>query len=309
MDDMTPPAHAKPGRRDLLWVLTLIAACGLLEVWASWLQIGSVSGFPKLGSMTTGWILPVTTEAYWTAALYAWLVAPAGPRSKLFAMWSAAGVFLLSLAGQESDHLLAAAHRTVPPVGVVGFVTALPLISVALVAILIHLRQKDREEAEKVERSEREAAQRAAAEANEAGERAALTAELEAARAELEPVLQALSDAERRAAESEAKADQFAAKLAAEKAKRARAEAANGKANGGRGSSANGKANAPANAEPDTQVPDDFDARTEALGMWLANPKITGKELGEAVGLTARWGQLRKAEFATAAASGQAPEE
>ena len=53
MDPMPPtPAHAKPARRDLLWILVLIAACGLLEVWASWLQIGSVSGFPKLGRMT-----------------------------------------------------------------------------------------------------------------------------------------------------------------------------------------------------------------------------------------------------------------
>src|SRR6185437_10222443 len=77
--------HAKPARRDLMWALVAILACGLLEVWASWLQIGAVSGFPKLGRMTTGWILPVTNEFYWIAALQAWLVDPAGPRSRLFA--------------------------------------------------------------------------------------------------------------------------------------------------------------------------------------------------------------------------------
>lgn len=34
MDPMpTAPAHAKHARRDLLWVLVLILACGLLEVW------------------------------------------------------------------------------------------------------------------------------------------------------------------------------------------------------------------------------------------------------------------------------------
>ena len=78
MPDMAE--HAKPVRRDHhLPALFLIVTCGLLEVWASWHSIGAVSGFPKLGQMTTGWILPVTTEAYWTAALYAWLVDPMRP--------------------------------------------------------------------------------------------------------------------------------------------------------------------------------------------------------------------------------------
>ena len=233
MDGMTAPAHAKPARADLLWVLVLIAACGLLEVWASWLQIGSVSGFPKLGAMTTGWILPVTTEAYWTAALYAWLVAPAGPRSKRFAMWSAAAVFGLSLAGQESDHLLAAAHRTVPPVGVVGFVTALPLIAVALIAVLIEVRHLDQADAEKTERSEREAAQHAAAEASEADERTALRAQVDALTAELETRHGALmseleaeriahASAQRDLAEALTRAEKLAAKLAARNAQQAR---------------------------------------------------------------------------------------
>ena len=88
--------------------------------------------------MTTGWILPVTTEAYWTVALFAWLVIPAGPRSRKFAMWSAAGVFTASLTGQESGHLVAAAGGAANPF-VVGLVTALPLTAVALGAVLISL--------------------------------------------------------------------------------------------------------------------------------------------------------------------------
>jgi len=302
MDPMpTPPAHAKPARRDLLWVLILIAVCGLLEVWASWLQIGSVSGFPKLGAMTTGWILPVTTEAYWTAALYAWLVDPAGPRSKGFAIWSGAAVFALSLAGQESDHLLAAAHRAVPPVWVVGGVTALPLIAVALVAVLMHLRQADREAAAESARRAAIEAELITAETAAADERTALRAELEALAGEVEPLREALAAAQDDARQANAKAESLAAKLAAQKPKRTQAKTTNA----GRRKTANGPANAaangPANGMPEMEVPDDFDARAEALDLYLSNPQISGKELGEAVGLTARWGQLRKAEFAKAA--------
>jgi hypothetical protein len=173
--------HAKPPvRRDRLWVLaalSLIVACGLLEVWASWLMIGSVSGFPKLGPMTTGWILPVTTEAYWTVALFAWLADPSGPRSRRFAMSTAVVVFALSLTGQELSHLLAAAHGR-PPAAVVMFVTALPLVAVGLGAILIHLRQLDREEAHEAAEAGARAALLAAAERAEADERTRLRAEL-----------------------------------------------------------------------------------------------------------------------------------
>ena len=148
--------HEQPARRDHLWVVVVIAACALIEVWASWLGIGSVSGFPRLGRMTTGWILPVTTEAYWGYALYAWLAGASGPRSRKFAMCTAVIMFVLSLLGQESGHLAAAAHKA-PPWWVVAFVTALPLISVGLIAILVHLRQVDREESAEAARTTAEA--------------------------------------------------------------------------------------------------------------------------------------------------------
>jgi predicted GIY-YIG superfamily endonuclease len=43
-------------------------------------------------------------------------------------------------------------------------------------------------------------------------------------------------------------------------------------------------------------------ARHQALELWLANPQITGKDLGALVGLGERWGQLRKTEFVNASA-------
>lgn len=198
-------AHAKPSvRRDyLLPALALIVACGLLEVWASWLTIGSVSGFPKLGRMTTGWILPVTTEAYWTVALFAWLVSPAGPRSRRFAMRTAIGMFVLSLTGQEAGHLIAVTLQRAP-LPVVGLVTALPLISVGLGAILIHLRQADKEERAEADeqtalRAELEAARNARDEADNAreiaGQEAAVfRAQMEAMAARVETLTRKLAE-------------------------------------------------------------------------------------------------------------------
>jgi len=222
-----PPAaeDGRPHRDRLLPVLFLIVGCGLLEVWASWLTLGSVSGFPKLGRMTTGWILPVTTEAYWSIAVVAWLADPAGAKSRRFAMCTAGVVFALSLAGQELGHVTAASHRPAP-MGLVMFVTALPLVAVALGAVLIHLRQADREEAGVAARAAREAARRAAEDAAAADERTWLRRELEALsarrdedvsalRAELDEAASALASARRDAAESLRRAEALERRLSA----------------------------------------------------------------------------------------------
>jgi hypothetical protein len=278
MNDMPPtPAHAKPARRDLIWVLVLIAACGLLEVWASWLQIGALAGFPKLGAMTTGWILPVTTEAYWTAALYAWLVDPAGPKSKLFAMGSGAAVFALSLAGQESDHLLAAAHEAVPPVWVVGFVTALPLIAVALVAVLIHLRQTDRDEAAEVVR-----------ESALAAELAAVRGELESALAAADPLRKALTAAQEEAAVLTRKLARISGQKPTRKSAPKKAASSTRKST--------------PSSTPEPQVPDDVDTQAEALRILAANPDISGSELGRQLGRTERYGCMLKKSLAASTA-------
>jgi hypothetical protein len=174
--------------RDHLWVVFVIAACCVFEVWASWVTIGSLSGFPKIGGphgFSTDWTLAVTTEAYWGYALYSWLAAAPGPRSRRFAMWSAGAVFILSLTGQGAAHLLKPGQQPGP--ALVVFVTSLPVITLALIAVLVHLRQLDREEAEETqraaERREREAARLRA----ENDERTALRkriAEMTAGRAE-----------------------------------------------------------------------------------------------------------------------------
>lgn len=142
MSEMTQtPAHAKRvPRRDHSWVLAVIAACCLIKVWPSWVGIGAEAGFPKIGRMATDWTLAVVIEAYWAYAVYAWLAA-VGRRSRRFAMWSAAGVFVLSVVGQSAAPVMAATAVKV-------FANALPVIVLALIAILVHLRHLDRAEAE-----------------------------------------------------------------------------------------------------------------------------------------------------------------
>lgn len=327
MNDMPPkhatPAAPEPKRRDHLWVLIIIGACALLEVWGSWLGIGAVSGFPKFGRMTTGWILPVTTEAYWGYALFAWLAGAPGPRSRRFAMATAVIMFCLSLAGQECGHLIAAANQKAPE-AMVGFVTALPLIAVGLIAILIHLRQADREEAAAAARAAAEAARLAREERIATDERTALRRQLATERQARDTELCGLGDELRAERTARTDAQQEAARLAGAEARLEQAqataeteqearqaaetaladiqkklEAAEAKAarlarklepnapNGTRTSAAKNR----------TTVPNDVAARAEALRVLDENPGITGKELGELCGMGERWGQLRKKEY------------
>ena len=228
MTDMPiTPAHAKPvSRRDHLWVLAIVAAFALYDVWGAWTNLGNKSGFPH----GTGWTLTVIVEAYWGYALFAWLAAAPGRRSRRFAMLSAFGVFALSLIGQGASHL--AAHSQPPP-AVVVFVATLPVTVLALLAVLVHLRHVDRAEAEQVAEAAVQAAEQAAMERAEADERVALRAqvaameeqmsdEVDALYAEVSAAETARDDAQREAAEARTRADGLAKKLAAKSAQKTR---------------------------------------------------------------------------------------
>lgn len=334
MTDMgQAPAHARPEQRDHLWVLLVIAACCLLEVWASWVLIGGMSGFPKLGGkhgVPTDWTLAVTTEAYWGYALYAWLRAAPGPKSRRFAKWSAAAVFALSLTGQGASHLVR--PGAAPPPVLVVFVTALPVIVLALIAILIDLRQRDREDAAEAGRAAAEAGRKAAEEAAAADERTALRADLKALREAYETAERDRADAESRAARQadleasleagqaaletlrgELEAAQAGRDAAQQQAQDAAAKSEilarkldaiqernrrrNKPAKRGETAQRNGRAISRA-----TQVPNDVDARAEALAILDTEPGISGAELGPRVGKSKRWGQLLKNELSTAPA-------
>jgi hypothetical protein len=281
MDDMTSPAHAKHAPKDYLWVLAVIAACALIKVSPSWVGIAAAAGFPRFGRMPTDWTLAVIMEAYWGYALYAWLAAASGVRSRRFAMWSAAGVFTLSLAGQSAARLVGAKVMT-------GFANGMPVIVLALIAILVHLRQLDRAEAVQAEEAARKA-ERARAEAAAADdERTALRAQLEDARAAVDPLRADLETARSELARVTAKAGAATAKLEAQRK---------------RNSPAKRRATSPRNRSEisrATKVPDDVGARAEALGILASEPDISGADLGLRVGKSKRWGQLFLRGLATA---------
>ena len=268
------PAHAKPvSRRDHLWVLAIVAGFALYDVWGSWTEIGNKSGFAH----GTGWTLTVIVEAYWGYALFAWLAAAPGRRSRRFAMWSAGGVFVLSLIGQGASHL--AAGR-MPPSAVVVFVSTLPVVVLALLAVLVHLRHLDRVEASATEEVAMKAARLAAVETAEADERGQLRAELEMLREEMRAAECARDEAAQEAADATAKAETLARKLASVS---------------GSGRGRNGHAKTPATGgrtSAETQVPKDVDAQAEALTILAREPEISGAQLGLRVGNSERWGQL-----------------
>jgi hypothetical protein len=305
MDGMAPtPAHAKPARKNHLWVLFAIAFPAAVEVWASWVGVGSRSGFPVirlpfgLPAFSTGFSLAVGMEAYWGYALYVWLAAAPGPRSRAFAMWSAICAFALSLLGQVGYHLMLAEHMAGAPVLIVVFVAALPVTLLGLTAILIHLMHADRRDAD-------EAAEVRAREAAEVEQAAAGADELTAMRDALEAEIAAreAAEADREIARGEtaeiaAQAEILERKLAAAVARNARKDK---RATPPRGKGANPHA---------TEVPNDVDAQAEALAILAAEPNISGAKLGPRVGKSGRWGQLFLQGLTTASApKGQDPEE
>lgn len=264
----TSPAHAKPALRDHMWVLAVIAGFALYDVWESWTQVGNKSGFAH----GTGWTLTVIVEVYAAYALFGWFGAP-GVRSRRFAMWSAFGVLVLSLIGQGSSVLAAAA---MPPLWLAVFVKDLPVVVLALIAVLIHLRRLDRAESAAAEEVRVRAAQEAREAATAADERTVLRGELEAARAALEPLRAELETARNELGRVTAKAEAAEAKLAAA-SQRKKASVSRAKKDSG---------------SPRTGVPRDVDARAEALAVLASEPGISGAALGERVGRTARWGQM-----------------
>src|SRR6185437_8675565 len=115
MTDMSK--HAS--KRNHPWFLFVIAVPAAVEVWACWVGLGSLCGFPVIGrnghGVPTNWTLAVGLEAYGAYALKVWLGSAPGPRSRKFAQWSSLGAFTLSLIGQVSYHLMLAAHMTRAP--------------------------------------------------------------------------------------------------------------------------------------------------------------------------------------------------
>lgn len=297
-DVTTKAAHAKPALKDHLWVLAVIAGFALFDVWESWTQLGNKSGFAH----GTGWTLTVIVEAYAGYALFAWFNTP-GRRSRRFAMWSAFGVLGLSLIGQGSSTL--AAHAT-PPLWLAVFVKDLPVVVLALIAILIHLRRLDRGEAAAAELAHAETAQEAAEEAAATDERTVLRAELdaqrEASQAELETLRGELDAAtidrsrvEQDAADALAKVEALTQKLARVSGRKPARKSTPNKV-----SASTPNTGAGSTLEP--EVPEDVDTQAEALRIIAQEPGISGSALGRRLGKSERYGCMLKKSLTRATA-------
>jgi Tfp pilus assembly protein PilX len=273
MPDMTShrttERHAAKTRRDHLWVLAVIAAFALYDVWGGWTQIGNKSGFAH----GTGWTLTVIVEVYWGYALYAWLAAAPGPRSRRFAMCSAAGVFVLSLVGQAFAHL--AAHR-MPPTAAVVFVSMLPVIVLALIAILVHLRHIDRAEIAEAERGVAEATALAAA-----------SAALQQAEAERDTARAEAAEVSARAAALEVRLE-AALKGSIEKPAPRRG-------------SATPRPRVRSEGQTEEQK---LGTEAAALAILAEEPGISGSELGRRLGTTPGYGRTLMRRLAPASAGG-----
>lgn len=267
------PEQAGRNRQGFPWLLLAIAAPAAVEVWTCWVGLGSLCGFPKIGHVSTDWTLAVGMEAYGGYALYIWLGAAPGRKSRSFAQWSALGAFALSLIGQVTYHLMLAKHIRMAPSGVIVFVSCLLVVVIAFAAILTHLMHTDARTAE--------------TEAGESASRTALDAE-RAARARAVTDL----DAERRksaelaaaAARAEAKAEALARKLAAIP------KPVTGRGSGRKRDAAppgNGNPAAGPSAAPDTQedeAPEDLDS--EARVLWYLDKGHSASQAGIKAGLT-----------------------
>lgn len=206
-------------QKDRLWVVGLIAVAAAAEVWATWLGLGSLSGFPvlRLGkiAVATSWTLSVGMEAYGGYAMWVWLAAGGGVRSRAFAMWSSLGAFVLSLIGQVAYHEMLARHAQRAPSWLIGFVACLPVIVLGLAAILTHLMQGDKRAAQAAAEKKRAAEEKAAIERAEADERVALRARVGNLEDELSAARGALETAQAETVEALARAERLEKKLAA----------------------------------------------------------------------------------------------
>lgn len=322
MSDMGNGQHEVPERHKThLWVLILIAVPAAIEVFACWVGLGSLTGFPPVLGHGTGWTLAIGMEAYGGYAMWAWLSGAPGERSRKFAMGSAIAAFTLSLGGQVAYHLMLAYKLHSAPVTVVVFVACLLVVVLGFAAALIHLMHADARAAEDARARTLRAQQEAAQLRAESDERAALRAQIADMGVQLADAHDAREAAQRVAdLRAEAERERDAARAAQEDALRARdaadearteaeqraakAEADNARLARKLASAAPAKGAGRGRREAATTVPSDVDARAEALALYLSNPDISGASLGTDVGMSKRWGQDRKKEFESRTAEG-----
>jgi hypothetical protein len=253
-------------KRNHQWLLIAIAIPAAVEVWACWVGLGSLCGFPVIGGESTDWTLAIGMEAYGAYALFVWLGAAPGLRSRKFAQWSALGAFALSLIGQVAYHIMLADKIKRAPVGVIVFVACLLVVILAFAAILTHLMHSDA-------RAAVNTAEETVLRESLAGERSArlqAEAERDAARQE--------------AANVTAKAATFLEReLAAFRQRTGNGNAGGAGSSGGAGNGTRKRVTAPDDTDEE-EAPSDLDS--EARVLWYLDRGYSASKAGVKAGLT-----------------------
>lgn len=287
MDDVTTtPAHARPRAEGLIaaWLCLVIAGAttATFNIWNA-----VFSSMALVPGILEG-VAPVAL-----AMIVSHLVAVYRGGRFLQAVTFAVMLGAMALSVRATGAVVR------PAAGDLWWLYGAVIDTAALVALRVLLSLKSR-----AAQSERD---RAAGAAAAADERAVLRAQLAAQQEALEAAQDAQRAAQDRAAEAERaavqaaqKAEVLARKLEAAKPKRPRRAPAQDRAAAPRSTRAEARA---------TEVPDDLDARAEALAILAAEPGISGAQLGPRVGMSKRWGQEFKRDLAAAAPRGQDPEE
>jgi hypothetical protein len=271
MTDMSK--HAS--KRSQPWLLFIIAIPAAVEVWACWVGLGSLCGFPKLGRLSTNWTLAIGMEAYGAYALRVWLGNAPGQRSRTFAQWSALGAFMLSLIGQIAYHLMLANGMRRAPDAVIVFVACLLVVVLAFAAILTHLMHAD-ERAAINAGEERSMQTRLAAERDA---RLQAEADRDTARAEAADT----------AARAEAALRQPAGRHKDDAAARRKIATATRKS---------------AAKDPEAQAAE-IVTHAEAELILTAEPDISGSELGRRLGTTPGYGRTLKRKLTQVGSGGE----
>lgn len=132
-------------------VVGLVAASAFVSIWGGWVGLGGLAGFgpvnllPGIGDGMTvdlAITLPLGIESYAAIALYVAVSGIVTGSARLFAWCSAVGALLLGAVGQSLYHVLTAEEGgSAAPLGVVIFVSVLPVAVLGLASVLLHLAE------------------------------------------------------------------------------------------------------------------------------------------------------------------------
>ena len=265
----TPAAHAKPapGGRIAAWLCLVIAG-------AATVTFNIVHAWRSGMASPLGFVEGVVPVALAMIVSHLVATSPAGKFLK--------GITFAVMIGALALSVRATGTVVAPAAGPLWWLYGAVVDTAALVSLQVLLSLRSR--AAQYERD------RAAAETAVADERVALRRELEAQREAFSAAQAERDEAQKEAADIIAKAEVMERKLAAAAgSKRTRRTTQKKVA-----------------AAPATKVPRDVSVQAEALAILTAEPGISGKDLGDRVGRSERWGQDFKKNLAGSAADPQA---